>query len=255
MYLRVLKANLRDGAFFGFREYYETGVLPALATTDGCLFAALLKPTAEAAANTAVSLTLWESAAHADAYVDSGRYDELLDGADPYLSAATEWRADLSRLDVDERPPLPDPAVETFPVEVARSAPGDADSGALFLRIVDHRVEPARFDELKKTYEESLAPRLLATPGCLATYLVEGLRGKSQALSVTFWADEASAVRYEAGGEFDALASLLRPFLSGIYQWRLSLAPVGEGRELKGTDLDVTTFHVVAGRRLRTPGR
>ena len=92
--------------------------------------------------------------------------------------------------------------------------------------------------------------QLLAIP----TYLVEGLRGKSQALSVTFWSDEASAVRYEASGRFDELASLLRPYLSGLYQWRLSLAPAGEARDLKGTDLTVSGFHVVAGRRLRAPG-
>ncbi|MCL4807632.1 MAG: antibiotic biosynthesis monooxygenase [Thermoanaerobaculia bacterium] len=254
MFLRVLRANLREGALWGFREYYESRVIPTLAETDGCLFAALLRPTAESVQDTCDSLTLWESAAHADAYIDSGRYDELLDGADPFLSAATEWKADLTKLGADERPPLPDPAVETFPVEVARHAPGAADSGALFLRIVDHRVEPARFDDLKRTYEENVAPRLLETPGCLATYLVEGLKGKSQALSVTFWADEASAVRYEASGQFDALAALLQPFLSGIYQWRLSLTPAGEGRDLKGTDLKVTTFHVVAGKRLRSPG-
>jgi len=82
---------------------------------------------------------------------------------------------------------------------------------------------------------------------------VEGLRGKSQALSVTFWSDEASAVRYESGGKFDALASLLGPYLSGLYQWRLSLAPAGEERGLRGRDLSVSGFQIVAGRRLRTP--
>jgi quinol monooxygenase YgiN len=199
------------------------------------------------------SLTLWESAAHADAYVSSGLYDDLLDGADPYLAAAaTEWKADLSRPLSGQRPPLPDPEVETFPVEVARNTEEGAQLPALFLRIVDHRVEPARFNDLKKTYEETIAPALLETPGCLATYLVEGLRGKSQALSITFWRDEASAVRYESSGRFDSLASLLGPFLSGLYQWRLSLAPPGEERGLRGSDLSVSGFHVVAGRRLRS---
>jgi quinol monooxygenase YgiN len=254
MFLRLVRLKLRDAAFWSFRDYYEARILPALAETDGCLYAALLRSAADPGFTTCDSLTLWESAGYADAYVESGLYDELLDGADPFLATATEWKTDLAQLLPLQRPPLPDPAVETFPVEVARNTPGTEGCPALFLRIVDHRVEPARFEELRDTYEKSVAPALLETPGCVATYLVEGLRGKSQALSVTFWSDEASAVRYEASGRFDELASLLRPYLSGLYQWRLSLAPAGEARDLKGTDLTVSGFHVVAGRRLRAPG-
>ena len=253
MFLRLVRSKLKEGALWRFREYYEERVLPALEKTEGCLYAALLRPTADFAAGSFDSLTLWESAAHADAYEASGLYDELLDGADPFLAAATESKTDLARLLPGQRPPLPDPEVETFPVEVARDSASGAEFPALYLRIVDHRVEPARFHELKKTYEETVAPALLETPGCLATFLVEGLRGKSQALSVTFWRDEASAVRYEAGGKFDALASLLAPFLSGLYQWRLSLAPAGEERGLRGSDLSVSGFQIVAGRRLRSP--
>lgn len=254
MFLRVVRAKVREGGLWPFREYYEASILPALARTEGCLFAALLRPAAGSEDSSCDSLTLWESAAHADAYVDSGLYDELLDGADPFLTGVTEWKADLSRLQPGQRPPLPDPDVDTYPVEVAREAAGEPSRPAMFLRIVDHRVEAARFAELKKVYEESVAPALLETPGCLAAYLVEGPRGKSQALSVTFWADEASAVRYESSGRFDALIALIQPFLSGIYQWRLSLAPAGEERGLRGTDLDVSGFHVITGRRLRSSG-
>mgnify|MGYP001061602438 CR=1 FL=1 len=254
MYLRVVRAKVREGCLWQFREYYESRIVPALAKTEGCLFAALLRPAAKSDPSSCDSLTLWESAAHADAYVESGLYDELLDGADPFLTAVTEWKADLSRLQPAQRPTLPDPDVDTYPVEVAREAPADDASQALFLRIVDHRVEPARFEELRKTYEEVVAPALLETPGCLAAYLVEGQRGKSQALSLTLWDDEASAVRYETSGQFDALATLIRPFLSGLYQWRLSLTAAGEERGLRGVDLDVSGFHVVAGRRLRRSG-
>ncbi len=255
MFFRVVRTKVREGAVWRFREYYEERVLPALELTEGCLYAALLCPTGESAAGGLDSLTLWESTAHADAYVSSGLYDDILDGADPYLAAAaTGWKADLSRPLSGQRPPLPDPEVDTFPVEVARATEGGAEGPALYLRIVDHRVEPSRFHELKKTYEEEVAPALLDVPGCLATYLVEGLRGKSQALSVTFWHDEASALRYESSGRFDALANLLAPFLSGLYQWRLSLAPAGEERGLEGSDLSVSGLQIVAGRRLGSPG-
>ena len=97
MFLRVVRTKLREGALWRFREYYEERILPALEKTEGCLYAALLRPTADSAARGLDSLTLWESAAHADAYVSSGLYDDLLDGADPFLAAAaTEWKADLT---------------------------------------------------------------------------------------------------------------------------------------------------------------
>lgn len=254
MFFRFVRVRLRGDALWAFRDYYESRILPALERTDGCLYAALLRPTGDAGSACCDSLTLWKSAAHADAYVASGLYDELLDGADPFLAAATEWRADLANLLPGQRPPLPDPAVESYPVEVSREAPGPAPGPALYLRIVDHRVDPALFAELKQTWESAVLPALLETPGCLGASLLEGLRGKAQALSLTFWSDEASAIRYEASGRFDALVALVRPFLSGIYQWRLSLTEGGNGREFRGTDLAVSGFHVVAGRRLGHPG-
>ena len=67
--------------------------------------------------------------------------------------------------------------------------------------------------------------------------------------------DEASAVRYEAGGRFDALVARMRPFLSGLYEWRLSLAPDGGERGVRGSDLGVTGYRVLTGRRIRpAPG-
>ena len=251
MYLRLVRLHIREGSLWQFREHYESHILPALEATDGCLYAALLQPLARTANEDCDSLTLWESVAQANVYVESGRYDELLDGADPYLASATEWKADPFRPPSGQRPPLPDPTVEVYPVEVARQAPGGGETNAVFLRVVDHRVEPARFEELMRTYEDEVAPALLETPGCLAAYLVEGLRGRSQALSVTFWKDEASAVRYESEGRFDALVAKMRPYLSGLYQWRLSLAPSAEGRGVSGGDLDVSGYTVLAARRIR----
>ena len=254
MYLRLVRLRLRKGTLWEFREYYEARILPALARTPGCLYAALLQPLAKEAEEDCDSLTLWDGVAAADAYVESGLYDELLDGADAFLAQATAWTNDPSRLLPGERPPLPDPDVDVYPVEVARQAGAEGSASAVFVRVVDHRVEPARFEELRRTYDETVAPALLETPGCLAAFLVEGPSGRSNALSVTFWKDEASAVRYEADGRFDALVAHLRPFFSGLYQWRLSLAPSGQGRSVSGSDLDVTGYAVLAGRRIRPGG-
>lgn len=254
MYLRFVRLRLRPGSLWEFREYYESRILPALAATPGCLYAALLQPLAKTAGEDCDSLTLWEGVAAADAYVESGLYDELLDGADDFLANATEWKADLSPLLPGDRAPLPDPDVEVYPVEVARQAPAEGGTSAVYIRVVDHRVEPARFEEFTRAYDETVAPALLETPGCLAAFLVEGSQGRSHALSVTFWKDEASAVRYESDGRFDALVAHVRPFFSGLYQWRLSLATSGEARSVSGRDLDVSGYVVLAGRQIRRGG-
>ncbi len=256
MYFRLVRLKVRPESFWDFRDYYESRILPALASAGGCLYAALLRPVrpAEEADAACESLTLWESEAGADAYVDSGRYDELLDGADPFLSGVTTSSADLGRLEVGNRPPLPDPKVETGSVEALRERDDGRTRPALFLRVVDHRIDPGRMEALRRTWEEEIASSLLAAPGCLSAYLVEGLPGRAQALSVTFWSDEESAVRYEMSGRFDGLAGKLAPYLSGLYRWRLSLEPDGAERGLRGSDFAVSAYHVVVGRKLGAPG-
>ena len=67
MFLRFVRMKLKEGAQWSFREYYEERILPALDETEGCLYAALLRPTVDSASRSFDSLTLWESAAHADA--------------------------------------------------------------------------------------------------------------------------------------------------------------------------------------------
>lgn len=250
MHLRLVHLKLRDGSLWALREHYESVVLPTLEEVDGCLYAALLRRTNAPGPEECDSLTLWESAAAAEAYVSGGVYDDLLDGADPFLASAVEWQADLAHVLPGERPPLPDPRVEDYPIEVSREGPGVDRQSPHYLRIVDNRIEPARFDEVRKAYEEVVAPTLLATPGCTAAYLLEGLNGRSEALSLTFWADEASAVRYEASPLFEELAGVLRPYLLGVYQWRLSLGPERGSREVGARDLEVRAFHVLSGRRL-----
>ena len=49
---------------------------------------------------------------------------------------------------------------------------------------------------------------------------------------------------------FDELTGKLAPYLSGLYRWRLALEPDGTARALRGSDLAVSGFRVVVGRKL-----
>lgn len=251
MVVRFVRLRVKPGTVWEFRSFYESRILTALQQAGGCLFAGLLEP-ADAARDEWISMTVWSGEAEAGAYEASGLYDRLLDESDPYLADATEWSAELAGPRIGDRPPLPDPEVEAFPVEVARVEPGaePRSGGHLYLRIVELRVEPTLFDDLRRRYREVVLPGLMETPGCRAVFLLEGPLG-SHALSVSLWDSEEDAIRYESGGRFDELIAHLREFLSGLYRWKLSVASAGERRQVEGRDLEVRGYQILAGRQLR----
>ena len=255
MYLRFVHIRVKRERMAEYRRFYDRRIITALQDTEGCLFASLLETTSQD--DECVSLTLWSSPEAAEAYESSGLYDELLDESDEYLAEASEWRAQLTGDPGGHVQRLQEPEVEAFPVEIAAlEDPVAGDSPPqLFLRIVAVRVDPGRFEELRERYNTEVVPELLATPGCRAVFLVESLRAHARALSVTVWDSEDHALRYEMSGAFDKLTARLAPYFSGLYQWKLSLAPAREGDTVSGRDLDVSGFRLVTGRRLGVDGR
>ncbi len=251
MYMRFVRLILKEGRFNDLRKYYDRRVIPALQDTRGCLFVSLLQPTE--GDNECVSLTLWSSQKRAEEYENSGLYDELLDESDDFLAESSEWRVQLTGdHGGEDGPRLQEPEVEAFPVEIATESGeiDDAELPHLFLRIVAVRIDPGRFEELRARYNEEVVPALLATPGCLAVFLVEGVSVHSRALSVTVWDSEQKAVRYEMSGAFDRLTTRMSEYFSGLYQWKLSLVQSRDREEVTGRDLDVSGYRIVTGRRL-----
>lgn len=250
MHLRFVHLKVKEGRFHDLRRFYDDRVIPAMQDTKGCLFASLMQPTDND--NEFMSMTMWTSRRRAEEYEASGLYDELLDDSDDFLAEASEWRVHLTGDPGHEVPRLQDPEVEEYPVEIAVEGTRIEDTAPhLFVRIVAVRVEAGRFDEFRERYNEAVVPALLETPGCLAVFLVEGIQASSRALSVTVWDNEEKAIRYEMSGAFDKLVSHLSEFFSGLYQWKLSLAPSRDSDEVTGRDLDVSGYRVITGRRLR----
>ena len=250
MFMRFVRIKVERNRMADFRRFYDDRIITALETTPGCLFASLLQTTSED--DECVSLTLWSSQQDAEAYEASGLYDELLDESDEYLAETSEWRAQLAGDPGHAVSKLQDPEVEAFPVDIAALTEPITDDPPphLFMRIVAARVDPGRFEELRQRYNEVVVPALLNTPGCRAVFLVEGLRARSRALSVTVWESEAHALRYEMSGAFDQLTAKLSEFFSGLYQWKLSLSQSREGDSISGQDLDVRGYRLVTGRRI-----
>lgn len=249
MYMRFVHLKVKEGRLWDLARFYEERVIPGLEATEGCLFASLLQATDED--NESVSMTLWNSREHAEAYEKSGLYDEFLDEGDPFLAETAEWRVRLGG-DAASDIPHQEPEIEAFPVEVAAlsNRRDDFSSRQLFMRIVAVRVKPGHVGDFRERWEQEVKPRLLETKGCRAVFLVEGFKSRPQILSVTVWDRQEDAIRYEISGAFDELTARLKEFMSGLYQWNLAV-PSGEDHEAASDrGLDVSSYHLVTGRRL-----
>ncbi len=249
--MRFVRLKVKEGKHWDYARFYEDRVIPAMQETEGCLFASLLQPTGDE--DESVSMTMWRSRELAEEYEKSGLYDQLLDESDEFLAEASEWRVRLAGDPGGTVPPLQDPEIEAYPVEVAGLSNGtdEFSSRGIYLRIVAARIAAGKFADLKERFNNEVKPELLKTRGCRAVFLVEGVAAaRSRALSVTVWDSEEDAIRYEMSGAFDELTEKVSEFFSGLYQWKLSLASEGSGDSVSGKDLDVRGYQLVTGRRL-----
>jgi heme-degrading monooxygenase HmoA len=248
--MRFVNLKVKEGRLNDFARFYEERTIPALQATKGCLYASLLKPTADDVE--CVSMTWWRSRKDVEAYEVSGLYDQLLDEMDDMMAEVVEWKVHSSSDLKRDLQLLQDPDVEAYPVEVA--AIGEVVDAVgpqhFFVRLVSARIQTGKFDPLKERFDREIKPALMATKGCRAVFLVENTKTQERALSVTIWDSEEDAIRYELSGGFDEQTAKVSEFFSGLYQWRLSASPSEDRRSISGKDLDVKGFQVVTGRRL-----
>lgn len=251
MFMRFVNLKVKEGRLRDLAQFYEDRVIPALQKSGGCLYASLLQPSDDD--QECVSMTIWRSNEAAEAYETSGVYDELLDDSDEFLAEVSEGRVQSASKHSGALPALQDPTIEAYPVQVA--AVGDVVDAVgpqqFFVRIVSARIEAGRFDELKQRYDAEIKPALMATRGCLAVFLVENVKRRSRALSVTVWNSEEDAIRHELSGAFDEMVAKVSEFFSGLYQWRLALGESPERSTVTGKDLKVRGFQVMTGRNLQ----
>ncbi len=92
MYLRIVSAKLRPGQFEAFKQHYTEEVIPALLAQKGCRYAYLTRGMQD---DEILSVTLWDRKAYADAYELSGRFDQLIELAEPMLSSLFQWKMSL----------------------------------------------------------------------------------------------------------------------------------------------------------------
>ena len=188
MHMRMLQVTVNPGRVAELQEMYEREVMPRLQQTPGCLYVGLTKSVRDN--DEYISLTLWESQQHAEAYEKSGVFAELLKGAEPYLAGTSEWRLHLSKDNVLEYEPVPvEPVVQAYSIAEKRVSAimPRRRVGPLFVRIVSPHIRPGKVDEFKSIYRENVIPVLQKAEGCLYAALTENANDPDHPISLTIW--------------------------------------------------------------------
>ncbi len=93
MYVRLTSMKVEHERTEEFKRIYEAEIVPVLRGVPGCRYAFLVESADE---GEAISVTIWDSKEHADAYEQSGIFDELVEKLRPTFSQVFQWKMKLA---------------------------------------------------------------------------------------------------------------------------------------------------------------
>lgn len=246
MYMRLVQTKIKPDKLSELRQHYDQKVIPALKKMAGCIYACLMNSVHHS--DESISLTLWDSQQHADAYEQSGVFQQLLQGAQPFLADASEWKIQLSKeLKLEYLPVPEEPIVKSYAVAATTKEQDSPQARAafLYLRIVSPKIMPGKLDEFKRLYNEEIIPVLRTVKGCRYAYLTEGVKDNSEVISITLWDSKEDAESYERSGLFNKLVEKVKHTFSELYQWKMGLEREFSGHVTTSEDLKVEHYEIV----------
>lgn len=248
MFMRFVHLGIKPEAAVAFERFYDHRIRPTLLSVDGCEFANLIRSTDDEPEF--ISFTLWQTQEHAQHYESSGQYADLLKENAPFQAVSSEWKIQLNEDNsLEYKPVATQPDVKGLPI-VAGSSEKDAPvalTGAPYIRLLNAKVNPDKFDDLSKVYAEVITPALLQTPGCQAAYLI-GTKDNHEGLSVTIWESREKAKEYEESGKFAELMDKALPFLSSLYQWKMTLDAKKQSQTHSSDEVSIKGYQVATGK-------
>lgn len=247
MFMRLVQVKVRPEMAAGLPSMYSEKIIPALRTSPGCLYASLIRSVGNP--EEAISMTLWDSQQHAEAYEKGGLFQRLLEEARPYLAETSEWKVQLSKdFTLQYQPVIEEPVVKSLHVTAepgtSLSVPGQ---GRMYVRIVSVHLKDGAKEEFARIYAGEIIPALLDVPGCRYAFLTEGIEERNEVLSITIWESHEAARRYEQEGIFRHLQAKVEHTYSDLYLWKLAVEKKS-GQSVSTTDdLAVKGYDVVTG--------
>jgi heme-degrading monooxygenase HmoA len=252
MYLRFVHVKIKPEDQSVIQQLYDARILSRLQGVAGCLYGGLIL--SEDHPDEAISMTIWDSQEHAEDYVKSGLFRELVKEAEPYLEDSTEWKIELSKeLELELNPVPAEPVVKSYNLTAKTDAdvPAQDATPRMYLRVVSTKVQPEKAGELRDIYEREIIPELQRTKGCRYAYLTEGIEERSEAISVTVWDTREDADTYEKSGKFEELIGKVKHTFSDMFQWKMSLEREFQGKVISSEDYSIENYSVVTGRRFK----
>ena len=249
MFMRLVQVKVKSETADQLPLLYSNEIIPALQKTPGCLYASLIKSTHDT--DEAISMTLWDSLDHAEAYEQGGMFQKLMNEVTPFLSDSSEWRIQLSKdFSLEYVPSREEPVVKSYKVKTSFPAPPSPEesAGPLYVRILSVRLKPGKLEEFAALYNSEILPMLQKVQGCRYAFLTEGVKERNEILSVTIWDRKEAADVYEESGLFRKLTRKVQHTFSELYQWKLSVEKRSSVQVSSTEDLSVSGYNVVSGK-------
>lgn len=247
MFMRLVQAKVKPEAEARVNDVYREKVLSVLQKTLGCVYACLIKSGSHP--HEYISMTLWESKEHVDAYVESGLYKTVLRDLQPVLADSSEWKIQLSKdLTLEYTPVTEDPVAQSFNVATVSSEKLDLPekNQPLHVRLLSLKIRPEKTEAFKDIYKSEIIPALLKIPACRYAFLTESMKELNEFISITIWNSAKDSEEYEASGLFQQLLEKTKPMLTELFQWKMELGQ--SGTSATSDDIRVEKYDVVAGK-------
>jgi quinol monooxygenase YgiN len=249
MFMRLVQVRIRPESRADFVRLYEEVIMPNLQATPGCLYAGLVQSIRRD--DEGVSLTIWDSPRHAEAYEKSGVFQRMIEESKPFFSDSSEWRVQLTKdLQLEYAPVAQEPVVKSYShaTGTGTGPPAPGYASFLYLRMVSMRVQAEKTEEFRSIFEDEVLPQIRSATGCMYVYLVENVEQKDEWLCISIWNSKADADQYEQGGVFDRLRAKLEPTFSSLFQWKVGLDKQLGKQAVTSEDMSVSGYTVVAGK-------
>ncbi len=249
MYVRLVQARSRPGLTSKIQQLYDGEIIPRLRKMPGCLCSYLVQ--SDFYNNEGISITLWDSEAHAEEYEKSGLFKQMLDIVKPYLSDSSEWKIQLSKEHKLEFQQIPEEPVLKAYTSFAHADLKDQSDNRLtsmHLRVLSLTVKPGMMEEFRRLYKDKILTTLHKVKGCRYAFMTENIQDRSEVLSLTIWDSKQDAVDYENSEMFTALIDKVKHTFSGIFHWKVELEKESGDKVITTEDPHSRFYTIVTGK-------